>query len=58
MRYTCKELWFEVPTRRTSINITPQMETCFQEIGERLDALQGALLEQPQYLLLLRFRLG
>lgn len=28
-----KELWFEVPTRRAFINITPQMETCLKESG-------------------------
>jgi thiamine phosphate synthase YjbQ (UPF0047 family) len=26
-----KELWFEVPTRRAFINITPQVEACLQE---------------------------
>lgn len=26
-----KELWFEVPTRRAFINITPQVEQCLQE---------------------------
>ncbi len=26
-----KELWFEVPTRRGFINITPQVEECLQE---------------------------
>ena len=26
-----KELWFEVPTRRGFINITPQVEKCLQE---------------------------
>ncbi len=28
-----KELWFEVPTRRAFINITPQVEQCLQERG-------------------------
>ena len=28
-----KELWFEVPTRRAFINITPQVEACLQESG-------------------------
>ena len=28
-----KELWFEVPTRRAFINITPQVEECLQESG-------------------------
>ena len=26
-----KELYFEVPTRRAFINITPQVEQCLQE---------------------------
>ncbi len=26
-----KELWFEVPTRRAFINITPQVEECLRE---------------------------
>ena len=28
-----KELWFEVPTRRAFINITPQVEECISESG-------------------------
>ena len=28
-----KELWFEVPTRRAFINITPQVEECIQASG-------------------------
>ena len=28
-----KELWFNVPTRRGFINITPQVETCLHESG-------------------------
>lgn len=28
-----KELWFNHPTRRGFINITPQVETCLQESG-------------------------
>jgi len=28
-----KELWFEVPTRREFINITPQVEECLRESG-------------------------
>jgi len=28
-----KELWFEVPTRRGFINITPQIEACLKESG-------------------------
>ncbi len=35
-----KELWFEVPTRRAFINITPQVEQCLKESGIR----EGLLL--------------
>jgi thiamine phosphate synthase YjbQ (UPF0047 family) len=28
-----KELWFEVPTRRAFINITPNVEECLRECG-------------------------
>lgn len=28
-----KELWFQVPTRRAFINITPQVEDCLSESG-------------------------
>ena len=28
-----KELWFEVPTRRAFINITPQVRDCLKESG-------------------------
>lgn len=28
-----KELWFQVPSRRGFINITPQVETCLKESG-------------------------
>jgi len=28
-----KELWFEVPTRRALINITPEVEKCLRESG-------------------------
>src|SRR5258706_6730532 len=28
-----RELWFEVPTRRAFINITPQVESCLQDSG-------------------------
>jgi secondary thiamine-phosphate synthase enzyme len=30
-----KELWFNVPTRRAFINITPQVEACLRESGIR-----------------------
>ena len=35
-----KELWFEVPTRRAFINITPQVEECLRESGIK----QGLIL--------------
>jgi len=28
-----KELWFEVPTRRDFINITPKVEACLKKSG-------------------------
>ena len=28
-----KELWFNIPTRRAFINITPQVEACLKESG-------------------------
>jgi thiamine phosphate synthase YjbQ (UPF0047 family) len=28
-----KELWFNIPTRRAFINITPQVEECLKESG-------------------------
>ncbi len=28
-----KELWFEVPTRRAFVNITPEVEECLKESG-------------------------
>ncbi len=30
-----KELWFEVPTRRALVNITPDVENCLRESGIR-----------------------
>jgi secondary thiamine-phosphate synthase enzyme len=30
-----KELWFEVPSRRGFVNITPQVEACLKESGVR-----------------------
>jgi thiamine phosphate synthase YjbQ (UPF0047 family) len=32
-----KELWFEVPTRRAFVNITPQVNACLKESGVRED---------------------
>ncbi len=33
MKHYRKELWFNVPTRRAFINITPEVNTCLQESG-------------------------
>ncbi|MBI4793219.1 MAG: YjbQ family protein [Deltaproteobacteria bacterium] len=33
MKSYYKELWFEIPTRRALINITPQVEQCLAESG-------------------------
>jgi secondary thiamine-phosphate synthase enzyme len=30
-----KELWFDIPSRRGFVNITPQVETCLAESGVR-----------------------
>ena len=30
-----KELWFEIPTRRALVNITPEIKTCLKESGVR-----------------------
>ena len=35
MRSFRKELWFNVPTRRAFINITPDVEDCLRESGIR-----------------------
>ena len=35
MRSFRKELWFETPTRRAYLNITPQVEACLRESGIR-----------------------
>ena len=41
-----KELWFEVPTRRAFINITPQVEQCLQESGIQ----QGLVLVNTKHI--------
>ena len=28
-----KELWFNIPTRRAFVNITPEVESCLRESG-------------------------
>ena len=33
MRTHRKELWFNIPTRRAFLNITPQVEVCLRESG-------------------------
>jgi len=40
MRTYRKELWFNIPTRRAFINITPEIEACLRESGIR----EGLLL--------------
>ena len=40
MKHYRKELWFEMPTRRGLLNITPHVESCLQESGIR----EGLLL--------------
>ena len=33
MKHYRKELWFNIPTRRAFINITPQIDACLKESG-------------------------
>jgi len=33
MKYYRKELWFNIPTRRGFVNMTPQVEQCLKESG-------------------------
>jgi secondary thiamine-phosphate synthase enzyme len=33
MKYYRKELWFNIPTRRGFVNITPQVEQCLRDSG-------------------------
>lgn len=40
MKSWYKELWFEIPSRRGFVNITPQVEECLRESGIR----EGLLL--------------
>src|SRR4030066_1853052 len=46
MRSYRKELWFEVPTRRAFINITPEVETCLRESGIK----EGLLLVNAMHI--------
>lgn len=41
-----KELWFEVPTRRALINITPEVEECLRESGIR----EGLVLVKTKHI--------
>jgi secondary thiamine-phosphate synthase enzyme len=41
-----KELWFEVPTRRALINITPKVEACLKESGIK----EGLLLVNAMHI--------
>jgi secondary thiamine-phosphate synthase enzyme len=33
MKSYCTELWFQIPTRRALVNITPQVQECLEESG-------------------------
>jgi secondary thiamine-phosphate synthase enzyme len=41
-----KELWFNVPTRRAFINITPQVESCLKDSGIQ----EGLALISPMHI--------
>ncbi len=41
-----KELWFNIPTRRAFINITPQVENCLKESGIQ----EGLALISPMHI--------
>jgi secondary thiamine-phosphate synthase enzyme len=41
-----KELWFNIPTRRAFINITPQVEDCLSESGIK----EGLCLVNPMHI--------
>lgn len=41
-----KELWFETPTRRAFINITPEVEACLAESGVQ----EGLCLVNPMHI--------
>lgn len=41
-----KELWFNVPTRRAVINITPQVEECVQDSG----VMEGLVLVHAMHI--------
>ncbi len=41
-----KEIWFNVPTRRAFINITPHVENCLRESGIK----EGLILVNPMHI--------
>jgi secondary thiamine-phosphate synthase enzyme len=41
-----KELWFNIPSRRAFINITPQVENCLKESGIQ----EGLILVSPMHI--------
>lgn len=42
-----KELWFNIPTRRAFLNITPQVDECLKESG----AKEGLALFKTKHIL-------
>lgn len=49
MRSYRKELWFDVPTRRAFINITPEVEQCLRESGVK----EGLVLVNGKHMYLI-----
>ncbi len=43
-----KELWFNIPTRRAFINITPEVDECLRESG----IIEGLILINTNQILL------
>ncbi len=41
-----KELWFNIPTRRAFVNITPQVEECLKESGVK----EGLVLTKAKHM--------
>ncbi len=41
-----KELWFNLPTRRGFVNVTPQVDTCLQESG----IIEGLILVSAMHI--------
>jgi len=44
-----KELWFNIPSRRGFVNITPQVEACLRESGVK----EGLILVKTKNILLI-----